>query len=382
LPKIDFSENGIKKIGDIVSLYGNSVLWVHGRKSFMQSSAALGVEQNLKSAGMTIYKYEIPSEPSPAMIDNAVTMFANNNISVVLSIGGGSVIDAGKAISAMLPLAEPVASYLEIVGTKQHPGCKIPFIAVPTTSGAGTEATFNAVLSEVGATGFKRSLRHENLMPNVAIIDPSLMLSCPPQISAACGMDALTQLIEAYTSTKANVLTDALAISGLTHMSANLIPACTTHTHDASVRGHVAWASFMSGAALANAGLGVVHGFASSVGARFPIPHGVVCGTLLASCVCKTIYKLRAENPQHTALDKYATVGNILCGKSGATVQDSCNMLIDKLEEFTRELNMPRLAEFGVTKADFDAIAAETGNKYNPVSLDNTDLKKILLERL
>ena len=196
-------------------------------------------------------------------------MPTDRGIDVVLSTGGGSVIDAGKAVSAMLRVEGSVAEYLEDVGTRKHPGTKVPFVAVPTTAGTGCEATRNAVLSRVGPDGFKKSLRHDNFLPDAAVVDPVLTLSCPPDITAACGLDALTQLLESFVSTKASVLTDVLALSGLEHIGNSLVPACTNSGQDIDMRANLSYAALMSGITLTSAGLGTVHGFASSIGGLF-----------------------------------------------------------------------------------------------------------------
>jgi alcohol dehydrogenase class IV len=377
-PQIRFGANSVVSLGAIVSGFGTSVLWVHGSGSRSKSPVASALAQSR----VQIYECEISSEPSPEDVDEAVAEFGSRKIDSVLATGGGSVIDAGKAISAMLPLDKPVSDYLEGVDNKQHPGTKLPFVAVPTTAGTGTEVTCNAVLSKVGPTGFKKSLRHPNLMPDVAVVDPRLSLSCPKDLAAACGMDALTQLLESFVSTKASALTDALAASGLERLKDSLVPSCTTRLKDGEVRSNLSYAALLSGITLANAGLGVVHGFASSIGGMFRIPHGVVCGTLLAPCMRRTVEKLINEgNSLHHAV-KFAQAGEILCDRRADTAEETCEMLVEKLSEFTRLLEMPTLAAFGISESDITAIADKTDNKNNPVKLDKDDLRKILLERI
>jgi alcohol dehydrogenase class IV len=299
------------------------------------------------------------------------------NIDAVVAIGGGSVIDAGKAVSAMLKADGPVTDYLEDVGTKQHSGLKIPFIAVPTTAGTGSEATANAVLSKPGLEGFKKSLRHVNFTPDVAIIDPELMLGCPPDVTAACGMDAFTHLLESYVSTKASPMTDALAESGMAHVRDNLVPACSTLAKDLDTRGAMAYAALLSGITLANAGLGVVHGMASSIGGHFAISHGVICGNLVGSATRATIQKLFTVDPKHPSLEKYACAGYLLAGKHFNTIENGCDLLLHTIDTWTRKLELPSLANFGLTEADIDALIAGSSNKNNPAKLDKDEIREI-----
>src|SRR5690606_22395692 len=215
--------------------------------------------QRLHDETIEFRQYSVATEPTPSIVDAAVNEFGDFSPEVVVAIGGGSVLDAGKAISAMLPLKAGVREYLEGVGSRTHPGDKVPFIAVPTTSGTGSEATKNAVLSEVGERGFKRSLRHDRFVSDVAIVDPVLAVTCPKTVTATSGMDAFTQLLESYLSTAANPITDALALEGLRHVSRSL-PLAVHDPGNLSARCGMALASYLSGITLANAGLGLVHG--------------------------------------------------------------------------------------------------------------------------
>ena len=221
-----------------------------------------------ESFGIKYHHVVVSGEPSPELIDTTVEKYRNEAVDAIVAIGGGSVLDAGKAISAMLHRTESIKEFLEGVGTIEHPGTKLPFIALPTTSGTGSEATKNAVISHVGKSGYKKSLRHDNFVPDIAIVDPRFTLSCPQNITAASGMDCFTQLIESYLSDKANEYTDALAWEGLKEIKSSLVQSYM-HGNDIQARTGMAFASLTSGICLANAGLGVVHGFASSIGGLY-----------------------------------------------------------------------------------------------------------------
>ncbi|MFX0012798.1 MAG: iron-containing alcohol dehydrogenase, partial [Candidatus Hermodarchaeota archaeon] len=340
----------------------------------------------MEKKAINFSEISVKGEPTPTLIDEAVQKVRNHKLDVVVGIGGGSVIDAGKAISAMLTKGDSIKNYLEGVGLKTHDGRKIPYIAIPTTSGTGSEATKNAVITEVGIDGFKKSLRHENLIPNYAIVDPELVLSCPKSTSASCGMDAFTQLLEAFVSPKASLVSDALAKSGMNQIKDALIPVCNDKTLDITTRAAMAYGSLMSGIVLANAGLGVVHGFASSIGGMFKVPHGVVCGTLLAESTRMNLKKLKQLGTEgKKGLLKHAIVGALIEGNEsleGLDVSYYCSVLIDTLTKWTNQLKIDRLSEYGITTADIDEIVKKTSLKNNPVHLKPEDLKEILTNRL
>ncbi|MFX0003715.1 MAG: iron-containing alcohol dehydrogenase [Candidatus Hodarchaeota archaeon] len=386
IPHIIFGAGKLNELYDIILKFGTKVLFVIGGSSLKQSGKWYEIASKLEEKSIEFFLATISAEPSPTVIDDIVAKFRAKNVKCIVGIGGGSVTDAGKAISAMLTKEDSIKNYLEGVGIKTHDGKKIPYIAIPTTSGTGSEATKNAVISEVGSTGFKKSLRHDNLIPNFAIIDPELMISCPSSVSAACGMDAFTQLLEAFVSSKAIPITDALAYSGMKYMSKNILLACSTGASDVNVRGAMAYGSLISGIVLANAGLGIIHGLASPIGGYFDIPHGLVCGTLLAEATKKNIEALQKQGPEgELGLKKYAQVGALLKGKEFVEeimILEYCLELIEILEKWTKSLKIDRLGKYGIEEEHIGKIVENAGLKNNPVKLNNEIIKRIVFERL
>lgn len=383
LPAIHFGAGRFSTLGALASSFGSTVLLVTGLHALQHSGKLSALLEQMHSAGLQPFHCMVEGEPSPELVDSAVSEFRQQRIDVVLAVGGGSVLDAGKAISAMLRQEEPVEIFIEgREGFIPYNGCKVPFIAVPTTSGTGSEVTNNAVISRVGPNGFKRSLRHASLVPNIALIDPELMLTASPELTAASGMDACTQLIEAYTSPFASSFTDALVVSGLEHFSRSFLAACTDRPHEVALRSDIAYAALLSGIALANAGLGIVHGFASSVGGLFAIPHGALCATLLAEATKENIAALRRFDAGHPQLYKYARAGSILSGVAGVDVKSGCDALLQTLEEWQERLSFPGLYRYGIRESDLDRIVAATRSKSNAVPLDDAAMKRILANRL
>lgn len=382
-PKIIFGKGTIAELTGQAKFFGNEVLLVTGAHSFTGSRHGEYLLHTFALTGIHYHQVIIPGEPTPEMIDQAVIRHSGANIGLVVAIGGGSVLDAGKAISAMLGRTESVIDFLEGVGTKDHPGNKVPFIAVPTTSGTGSEATKNAVISRVGAHGFKKSLRHDNFVPNVAIIDLELTLHLPPHITAASGMDCFTQLVEAYLSEKATPYTDALALDALSILK-NALPRAWKWGQDLEARSGMSYAALISGICLANAGLGAVHGFASSVGGLYNIPHGVVCGTLMASANAMNVKRLREQsnNDSTTVLAKYAILGKIFIAEEQKNDAYYIDAFINILAEWTEMMAINRIGKYGVKPEDFEAILRLTDIKNNPVKLSKEDLGEILSSRI
>ncbi|WP_276368868.1 iron-containing alcohol dehydrogenase [Chryseolinea sp. H1M3-3] len=376
-PQLHFGPGKISDLLSIIKPFGSKILLITGAKSFTSSPYYKSILEQLQAGNIFCAHHTIDSEPSPRIVDDAVRKYAHIELNVIIAIGGGSVLDAGKAISAMLPLNEPVKNYLEGVGTQSHPGKKVAFIAVPTTAGTGSEATKNAVISETGEFGYKKSLRHNNFVPNVAIVDPMLTRSCTPAITASSGMDAFTQLLESYLSTTANPMTDALAYKGLRYVSDSL-RACYQDGTNLDARTGMALAAYLSGITLANAGLGLVHGFAGAIGGYFPISHGVICSSLMTATNKITVRKLRREKNNDEALAKYVQIGKLFAGNENRSDGYYIDYLLDTIQVWAEEMKIPRLRQCGIDPTHFGKIVQSSDNKNNPVALNAEEMLEVL----
>jgi alcohol dehydrogenase class IV len=383
-PAIHFGRGRLKDLSAILTEKGvGKLVLITGGTSFRSSNHWELLHTTLRENRIEYIDFRVESEPSPEIVDGITREAHKYGPEAVVSIGGGSVVDTGKAVSAMLHAEGSVQDYLEGVGTKTPPGEKRFFIAVPTTAGTGTEASKNAVVSKTGEGGFKKSLRHDNYVPDVALIDPELALSCPADITAASGLDAVTQLIESFVSSKATPISDTIAISGLLAAGEGFDRAVTSGEEDLEARSNMAYAACLSGITMANAGLGIVHGLASAVGGLVPIPHGVVCGTLLPKAtevIIERLFDLEEEN--NGALIKYAETGKYLIRSDFGGVEQNCSALIGKLKDWIEQYNIPRLGSYGVSEENLQYILEKTGRKNTPVDLSKDDLLEIVSDRL
>jgi len=382
VPEIQFGIGKIELLSKKAKQFGKKALLVTGKSSFVQSSKGKWLLKKLESENIRFELINITSEPSADLIDEICNKYRQNSFDVIISIGGGSVMDAGKAISAMLPEAGSVKLFLEgnPLG-RPHPGVKIPFIAIPTTAGTGSETTKNAVLSEVSEKGFKRSLRNENFIPDIAIVDPELCVTCPPYVTAASGLDAFTQLFESYISIHASTMTDALAYEGM-HWIVNSLNKAYKNGNDISARSNMSYAAMLSGITLTNAGLGTVHGFASAIGSFFEIPHGIICGSLLGEVNKRNIEKLQNNKMGNGILTKYSKIGELFCNEKNKPELYYQSALAEALIKWIEELKIPKLGKYGLTKDDLEKIISKTDNKNNPVDLNKDDLAGILKKRI
>lgn len=387
LPRINYGRGRINDIPALASAYGRTVLLVTGKQSFCATPRWRPFTESLETKCMRWMHFTVSGEPSPTLVDQAVCQFRSEAIDVVIAIGGGSVLDAAKAIAGLLPHGNSVMDHLEGVGKDiPYRGPSIPFIAVPTTAGTGSEATKNSVLSLQGRDGFKKSFRNECLIPEYAVIDPDLLESCPRELVAADGMDAFTQLLESYVSLKANPFTDALAWSGLAAVKEGFFAAWEGNEPSASHgRGAMAYAALLSGITLAQVGLGSVHGLASPLGAYFPIPHGVVCGTLVSAATAVNIKAIQEREYDNPALTKYAQVGRLLNDLNESDDATARSALTTLLAKWSERLQLPRLNSYGIATADFPLIVANSRGssmQTNPIVLTDDEINAILMQRL
>lgn len=360
----------------------DKVLWVTGGSKDRHSAY---FKMFLSQSGIDIEDrnlVHISKEPSPQDIDAICQRFQDENhlthIRQVVGIGGGSVLDAAKALSAMLVTEHSLLDYLEGVGKGLAlPENILPFIAIPTTSGTGSEMTSNAVFSQVGEEGYKKSIRHDKLIATEIWLDSSLTTTCPPLQTACCGLDAFTQLLEAYLSTKSNLMTDMLAKMGMQLILDNLEAACSDGAQDTGVRGALALASMLSGACLANAGLGIVHGIAGPMGGFYTIPHGVACAGLIADAN-QTTLNIMIREDQQNALAKMASIGRLCCDIEGLSDHAYCQHLVDTLYRWQVTFNIPKFAQYGLKESNIEPLIKASSNRNNPVTLSDLDIRNII----
>ena len=385
-PRVTFGHGTVDTVAECVRELGTTAAVITGSHSLAASGVWERLDAAFSAEGVTIHHFPFSGEPSPAGIDQLRQELCGCGINVVVSIGGGSVLDCGKALAAMLgqDVHLPTQDFVEGVGKRLHPGSTLPHVAVPTTAGTGSESSANAVLSVIGPAGFKRSLRHPSFVPSRAIIDPQLHLSLPPDTSSFCALDALTQLLEAFVSPRSNPFVDTVCINGLGQCAQSLMAVSTTQGDNPDHRAAMAWAAYLSGIALTNAGLGVVHGLASLLGALVPIPHGVVCATLVAEATRLVITRLEHDAaPQAQRYRaRYAEAGRILGLRERCSVGEGCALLIGTLDAWTQRLAIARLSAFGITESDLHTIAAQADPKNTPVPLSSAELFEMLLRRL
>ncbi len=372
--RIIFGDGSAEQLPALARDMGKHALLLTGSS---QRSAVSALMDGLRDADMALTHLPVSGEPGIALIDQAKAQALRAGCDMVISIGGGSVIDSGKASAALIPNAGELLDYLEVIGAgKKLMANPLPFIALPTTAGAGAEVTKNAVIGAKDQR-VKVSLRDNRMLADVAIVDPHLTHSMPPAVTASTGMDALTQALEPFVSHFANPLADGFCIEGLRRAGRSL-RRVYAQPDDAEARRDMALASLLGGLALANAKLGAVHGFAGVLGGMYSAPHGSVCAALLPAVMAANIKALGERQPEDRALARYDQVARLLLDDHSAKASDA----ISWISETSRQLGIPGLGSFGVNAADFAEIvaksAASSSMKGNPIALTAEELTAIL----
>ncbi len=354
---------------------GSRVLVCTGRDPARQPGLLAGL-------GLPAAVFPVAGEPTADVARAGLAAARAHRADVIAAIGGGSVIDTAKAVAMLLGNGGDPLDYLEVAGAGRaitRPA--VPCVAVPTTAGTGAEVTANAVLA-IPEHGIKASLRSRLMIPRIALVDPALTVSCPPRVTAASGLDALTQCLEPLVSSRANPLTDGLAAEGLRRAAAGL-RAAYLDGRDAAARADMAVCSLLGGLALANAKLGAVHGLAGVIGGTAAVPHGLACAALLVPVVRANVRALRAAGPPgQPALDRYATAARLLTGEPAATIEDG----VGWLAETARLLAVPGLASFGLRPAQAGDLAVKaavsSSMQGNPVPLGHQELCAVIRQAL
>lgn len=375
--KIIFGAGTLHETGAAAKGFGRRALVVTGR----HPQRAEKMLANLSANGIRAATFAVSGEPEISTVEDGVAFAKKEKCDLVISLGGGSVMDAGKAIAAMLTNGGELLDYLEIIGRgKALTKSSAPFIAIPSTAGTGTEVTRNAVLSSPQHQ-IKVSLRSPLMLARLAIVDPELTYDLPPALTANTGLDALTQLIEPFVSSRANPMTDGLCVEGIRRAARSLRTAFRDGQNK-SAREDMAVASLFGGLALANAGLGAVHGFAGPIGGMFPAPHGAVCAALLPHVMAQNISALRQRAPGSETLRRYDEVARWLTGNAGAAADDG----VDWVRELVSDFQIKPLGTYGIREEHVADLAAKAANassmKANPIALTPEELVETLRRAL
>lgn len=332
---------------------------------------------DLTAHGLQVTQVPVTTEPTLELVRTGAQQVRAAGCALVIGLGGGSALDTGKAIAALATNPGDPLDYVEVIGRGQPlRETPLPYIAIPTTAGTGTEVTRNAVLASTEHR-VKVSLRSPRMLARLAIVDPELTYSLPPAATASTGLDALTQLLEPLVCNRPNPLTDAVCREGLPR-GARALRLAYADGHNVEAREAMALTSLLGGLALANARLGAVHGFAAPIGGLLTAPHGAVCAALLSAVTAVNVRALRARAPESPALARYAEAARLLTGDSAASIDDG----VAWLQQLTADLHIPPLSAYGLTPAHFPQLienaAVASSMQGNPIKLTTDELREIL----
>jgi alcohol dehydrogenase class IV len=375
--RILFGEGMVREVAPAAAAMGRRALLATG----VSRERAAPLAALLEAAGVACVSFTVPGEPTVELIRAGAAYARSEGCDMAIAMGGGSAIDAGKALAAMLANPGDPLDYLEVIGAgRPLERTSAPFIAIPTTAGTGSEVTRNAVLASPEHR-VKASLRSAGMLPRLAVVDPELTIDLPRSITASTGLDALTQCIEPYVSVRANPMTDLFCVEGI-RRAATALPRVWENGRDREARGEMAWASLLGGMALANAGLGAAHGFAAPVGGMFAAPHGAICAALLPHVMEMNVQALRARAPGSDPLRRYEEVARLLTGQSHAAAEDGVRWVA----ALCRKLEVPPLRAYGVGDGDIPGLVAKAAHassmKGNPIVLTSEELRQIVSRSL
>jgi alcohol dehydrogenase class IV len=372
--RIIFGAGTFRDIGSLAKECGQRALVVTG-KNIGRAEPLLAL---LREKSVDAITFSVSGEPEIETVRTGVALAKRERCDCVISFGGGSVIDSGKAIAAMLTNEGDVLDYLEIIGRgKALIKPSAPFIAIPTTAGTGAEVTRNSVLASPEHR-VKVSLRSPLMLPKIALVDPELTHDLPPALTASTGLDALTQLIEPYVCTRANFMTNGLCENGIWRVARSLRRVVLENGRDPVAREDMALASLFGGIALANAGLGAVHGFAGPIGGMFPAPHGAICATLLPHVMEMNLHALRERQPKSNALQRYYRIAGFITGNR----QMVADAGVEWIHKLVVDLQIPRLRTYGINTSHITELVQKatqaSSMKANPIALTPEELAGIL----
>lgn len=375
-----FGSGKINMLPKALERFGKRVLLLTGQSSLFNSGKYDEIVEIFKSNGIAFTNKKIISEPTVDMIDALLKDIKKNDFDAIVAVGGGSVIDAGKALRVMLFEKGSVADYIHGVGKKEISGQRLPLIAVPTTAGTGSETTSYAFIARYTNEPFKGSLHHIRLLPNVAIIDPQLTVSCSYPVTMYSGFSAYCQIIEAYISSDATPYTDMLMQEGLRNINDSFVGVCTDEGEDIKLREKMSYAAFLSGVGAQNSTLTALHGLAYSIGGLYDIPYGEICSALIYPATLINMRRVQFFEAYSETKAKYAQIGSLASGIEYS--YDKADVLLravsEHLKALTEKLKTPNLSRLGVKKDDFYKIVNNVKQGGNPVQLAETELTEIL----
>jgi alcohol dehydrogenase class IV len=375
--RIVFGNGTLREAGPLAREFGRRALVVTGRNA----RRAEPLLAKLCEAEVAVTPFSVPGEPEVATVQQGTALAKRENCELVIGFGGGSALDAAKAIAAMLANDGELLDYLEVIGRgKSIAQPSAPFIAIPTTAGTGSEVTRNAVLASPEHR-VKVSMRSPLMLARVALVDPELTCDCPPAVTAGSGLDALTQLIEPFVSCRANPMTDALCVEGI-RRAARSLRIAFSDGRNAAAREDMSLASLFSGLALTNAGAGAVHGFAGPIGGMFPAPHGAVCAALLPHVMATNLRALRQRQPASETPARFDELARLLTGSAGASADDG----VKWIEQLVGDLQIPPLSVYGLTATNVSDVVEKSAQassmKANPLVLTREELVETLTRAL